>query len=365
MVNQKQKQFIEGLMRVILRWIPFSSMDQSWVLDFMCFRSTYSFLLTFLHHLKDSMEASDIMFRVKKHFTLNSIVDLNMYQGCNHPGESRDSKTFCCLCCRSGPLCALIMTDRSGYVPGESIIFTAEVDNQSSKEMTNSTVQLVEKVTFKAGGHTRSTSRIIAEQQRGRIGPGDSDLWNKVAMYVPGLPPSNLGGSCNIIQLQYILQLVVHPSGVGFALTVSLPITIGTIPLQEYMNQFSYNSGIGTAPPPPPAIYNSDPTQNQPGAIRFYAPGSDINAPPPYPPVGYNPSAYPPSASAPPGAYPPGASAPPLPTSFSAYSNLPPPSYASSVWGEVNVKADDDDEHTRGDFKFVPQYPTYNVIKPY
>ena len=49
-----------------------------------------------------------------------------------------------------------------------------------------------------------------------------------------------------------------------------------------------------------------------------------MNAPPPYPPVGYNPSAY-----------PPGASAPPLPTSFSAYSNLPPPSYASSVWGEV------------------------------
>ena len=58
---------------------------------------------------------------------------------------------------------------------------------------------------------------------------------------------------------------------------MSLPITIGTIPLQEYMNQFSYNSGIGTAPPPPPAIYNSDPTQNQPGAIGFYAPGSGKN----------------------------------------------------------------------------------------
>ena len=79
--------------------------------------------------------------------------------------------------------------------------------------MTNTTVQLVETVTFKAGGHTKSTTRIVAEQRRGRIGPGDSDVWNRIPMPVPGLPPSNLGGSCNIIQLQYLLQLNVHPSG--------------------------------------------------------------------------------------------------------------------------------------------------------
>ena len=51
---------------------------------------------------------------------------------------------------------------------------------------------------------------------------------------------------------------------------MSLPITIGTIPLQEYMNQFSFNSGIDA--PPPPAIYNSEFTQNLPGA--GYTPGS-------------------------------------------------------------------------------------------
>ena len=100
-----------------------------------------------------------------------------------------------------------------GHFKHKTIPTYVQLNKENVQEMTNSTVQLVEKVTFKAGGHTRSTSRIIAEQQRGRIGPGDSDLWNKVAMYVPGLPPSNLGGSCNIIQLQYILQLVVHPSG--------------------------------------------------------------------------------------------------------------------------------------------------------
>ena len=57
---------------------------------------------------------------------------------------------------RSGPISAMVSTDRTGYVPGELIAFAAEVggpargdtrvqvDNQSTREMTGSFLNLVE-----------------------------------------------------------------------------------------------------------------------------------------------------------------------------------------------------------------------------
>jgi hypothetical protein len=40
-------------------------------------------------------------------------------------------------------------------------------------------------------------------------------------------------GNCHIISVTYTLEFRVIPSGMSFDLVVSLPITIGTIPLQE------------------------------------------------------------------------------------------------------------------------------------
>ena len=49
------------------------------------------------------------------------------------------------------------------------------------------------------------------------------------------MPPTGLAGTCNIIDVQYRLDFHVDPSGLGFDLVVSLPITIGTLPLLEVM----------------------------------------------------------------------------------------------------------------------------------
>ena len=43
------------------------------------------------------------------------------------------------------------------------------------------------------------------------------------------------------------------------------------------------------------------------------------------------------------------------------YPALPPPTYNESVWGGANVRHQEEDEHTKGDFEFVPRYPTYNT----
>jgi len=329
--------------------------------------------------------------RTRQIFTVNSILDLNHYSGSTVGGETRNSKNFCCFCCKSGPLSVVLLTERSGYVPGEYIVFSAEVDNQSDKEMTNTTVQLLETVIFKAiGGHTKTHTKVITEQNRGRIGPGDSDIWNKATIGVPALPPTNLGGSCGIIQVQYTLEMNVHPSGSGFSLSTKLPITVGTIPLREFI-QYIQPSPSTQGYPGGKAGY---PAQGLPGQDQGYLPPHQPGYPPqdqgyPPQPAGYPPpgqSGYPPQAgynppggagypADPPPAYageggfqqPGVATAPPLPDTFSNYADLPPPSYAESVWGQITVNHDDEEnsqESVQGDRTFAPSYPTYNLPKP-
>jgi len=264
--------------------------------------------------------------KVKQHITINGILDLNMYPSAKQAGHSRDYKTLCCLCCKSGPISAVITTNRTGYVPGELIGFGAEVDNQANREMTGSFLNLVEIVTYKTARKNKTEQRVVSEIRRGRIGPGTSDFWEGVNMRVPALPPTNLGGTCNIIDVQYRLDFHVDPSGMSFDLVVTLPITIGTIPLTQY---------IPTLTPPPPY-----PVEEKQGA-------------------NYG-GAYPPDPSGA-GGWDWNPSAPPAVDQFNMYPNLPPPTYAESVWGVSNVRHADDDEHTTGEFEFIPKYVSYNT----
>jgi len=173
-------------------------------------------------------------------------------------------------------------------------------------------------------------------------------MWEGVTMRVPSLPPTNLAGPCNIISVQYKLDFHVDPSGLSFDLVVSLPITVGTIPPAEY---------IPTLAPPPQQPHPLYPPQSSPHPSPHH-PDQPKHASP------HLPSA-PQQASSPPmwkedlASQPWQPSAPP--DRFSMYPDLPPPTYAESVWGVANVRRQEDDENTTGDFEFIPRYPTYNT----
>ena len=130
-------------------------------------------------------------------------------------------------------------------MPGEKIWFGAEVDivdNQSSRVMTSSFLQLVEtvspalsnttlisntQVTYHAatlmGSKTRTEPRVLAELRRGGVGPGSTDYWDGVTLRVPALPPTKLASTrCTIIDVQYQLAFHVEPSGMGFDLVVGI-----------------------------------------------------------------------------------------------------------------------------------------------
>lgn len=59
------------------------------------------------------------------------------------PAQSTDSKTVCCCCCETGPITATLRIDRVGYVPGESIVISGEIDDKTGKGVHKSQVELV------------------------------------------------------------------------------------------------------------------------------------------------------------------------------------------------------------------------------
>jgi len=260
--------------------------------------------------------------RAKGHIMINGVLDLNQYPSALQEGNARDQKNLCCWPCKSGPISAVITSNRAGYVPGEFIGFSAEVENLSNRDMSSSFLNLVETVKYRACGRSKVERRIVAEIIRGSIAPGSSDYWEGVTMRIPSVPPTHLAGSCSIMDVQYTLDFHVDPSGPSFDLVVSIPIIIGTIPLREYMQTFVN----------PPAITDLPPAY---GDVSF---GTDTSMPN---------SPWVPSA--------------PAIDQFNQYPDLPPPSYNESIWGMANVKTEDDDDHTQGDWEFMPRYPTWNT----
>ena len=60
-------------------------------------------------------------------------------------------------------------------------------------------------------------------------------------------------GNCSIIDVQYRLDFRVEPSGPAFDLLVSVPIIIGTIPLQQYIPTFVAPPLVPVAADVPPS----------------------------------------------------------------------------------------------------------------
>ncbi|KAK3601187.1 hypothetical protein CHS0354_004388 [Potamilus streckersoni] len=259
----------------------------------------------------------------KKVFTIIGVLDLNQEPTATMPQQGHEQKYLCCLCCRTGPISAHFQIDRRGYVPGDSIILNAEISNNSNRTMSASRVRLIMVARYHATTKSMRVTTEVARVQHGEIAPFGSDTWSSDRMAIPPLPPSYLAG-CKIIDIVYILQFEVDPTGPSFDLEIPLEIIIGTIPLRsavppQFLSQYPPPSTM----PLPPAGFDAP----------FYTKGIATNEP----------------------------TTPPMPTSTLPY--LPPPSYAECVFGKVSTKGDDDNEYTMGDKDFAPVYTYYDWSK--
>lgn len=249
---------------------------------------------------------------VKAAFTVLSHLDLNLDPLNREPVKIENNKYFCCCCCKSGPLTLVTHLPARGYVSGQIIPMTIEVDNASKVPVSNVVCELLQTVTYHARGATKQISVVVAKiELDGSVEENNSKTWAS-RITVPPLPSSALP-QCSIIDVDYKLEVKAEPLGWHISLKNSLPITIGTIPL--------WQSTVLQQPLP------------------FDAPQQFASAPsaPPFD----NGTRFVPS-------FP--------------YPDMPPPSYEECMFGTTSIRDADDSEHVLGTTGYNPRYATYTLL---
>ncbi|XP_049801635.1 arrestin domain-containing protein 17-like [Schistocerca nitens] len=302
--------------------------------------------------------------KVKAFYTVLSHLDLNTDPLVKEPVSQVTEKTLCCCWCRSGPLTLVAKVPATGFVSGQEIPVTVEVDNATEETISAVTCSLKKNVCFTAHSPRKETKRITDKMETivyEPVGPNASRTWTR-KLKIPSLPPSNLN-NCSIIDLDYFLHVKAVINGPHRNLHVNIPIKLGTIPLLSYipppLSKQIMSSSIQT--PQLPSL--------QDAPVKFPQ-SSAASAPCPPPQTQYStaPCSSNIAAVMPPSTSQQGMadglsnelnivpSAPPLP-----YPEVPPPSYEECVYGASNIDDEEDTRHYQDDNRFVPRYPTYNL----
>jgi len=177
---------------------------------------------------------------VEKVFTVVTPVDLNYNVKAKEPVKLEIEKSFCCCWCKSGPLTLVVNLPYSGFVPGQHIPVTLEVDNASNIRVDNVVVRLQKVLSWKAREpktKEREDNVEIVKVSLGAVETNSSQTYTQ-ELSVPVMPPCNLD-QCSIIHCKYTLQVTAEVSGCHSNLYGEVPIFLGTVPIYQ-------------APPGPP-----------------------------------------------------------------------------------------------------------------
>ncbi|XP_053640537.1 arrestin domain-containing protein 17-like [Cherax quadricarinatus] len=176
----------------------------------------------------------------KAGFSLHTILNLNMISHSTSSSSSSTSKNVCCFCCQTGPITLAARIPRQGYVPGEEILVSAEVDNISSRSTRRTRLLLLQVITYIMPNGVKEVveERVVKEVVRGMIPPGESDLWENVALVVPPLVPANIHLTCRLLHVKYRLDMILELPVPSSEMRVSLPLIIGSVPLRNRFSSF-------------------------------------------------------------------------------------------------------------------------------
>jgi Arrestin (or S-antigen), C-terminal domain len=104
-----------------------------------------------------------------------------------------------------GDIKARAWTDRTGYVAGQTILFSAKVENRSGKRITQgSSVRLVQKITFHARGETKTKKETLFVLKRGPF--SETETWDRVRIPIPANAPAKLQ-HCKNIEIDYRVKV--------------------------------------------------------------------------------------------------------------------------------------------------------------
>lgn len=193
-------------------------------------------------------------------FTVITPVDLNQTAKCKEPAKLDLEKSFCCFCCKSGPLSVIIHLPVSGFVSGQIMPITAEVDNASNVTVDALKLCLRKNISFQVTQPRSARKKEVEKIDELTMGPidaGGSRTWEQ-KIEVPALPPSNLV-NCGIIDLDYELFVEAQVGGMHSNLSGVIPVTLGTVPLQDWKPPVPYTDKPPVMPETDPSMLPTQP----------------------------------------------------------------------------------------------------------
>ncbi|XP_053668437.1 arrestin domain-containing protein 2-like [Anopheles marshallii] len=255
-------------------------------------------------------------------FTVIQPRDLNLQSpSIRLPTRMEDARVFCCGFWRTKPLFVRVTVPYTGYVPGQAIPLTIDLNNQSSRIIEGVNMKLLQEITYRAeypGSRTRREVHTIVKHIGDGVG-SEALIQYKQRLVVPTVIPTC--GDLNIISVGYRLHITVRVTGCGSDPVLEIPLIIGTTPLM--LEQPS-----SVAIPPETTATG---VSGQSGGFNF----------------GNVPAQLPSSSGL--------VRADTLPPDY-----LPPPTYEEAMNGAAVVITDDTDTNAIGTKPYVPLYPSYN-----
>lgn len=178
-------------------------------------------------------------------------------------------KTFCCLCCRSGPLYMITSIPQSGYVPGQSIVIDLELSNQSNVEVGETRFILRQVIQYHS--QTPSTKTKIEQEDIVKKYAGGADKFVNLrfqqTLVIPPTPPTNIS-ICKVIHITYEVIVEAKTNGLHNSVVIKFPITIGTTPLNVHFPN-PIIPMISTGANATPFVSSTDDTPTAPGPSRL------------------------------------------------------------------------------------------------
>lgn len=180
-----------------------------------------------------------------KSFTLlNEKINLKEFQvSLSKPCEVRDSVGVVFF---GGKINAELSINKSGYVPGEKIIFKAKIQNKTLKKIIKCSVKLVQRIKFSGSRKDlmvkfKKVKHVLLDLVNitdDRIVPEKSDfMFEAKSFEIPKVCPST-NGLCELIEIEYFVVFEFRVDG-SVEKLLEIPIKIVTLPLDA--DKKSYN----------------------------------------------------------------------------------------------------------------------------
>lgn len=160
---------------------------------------------------------SEIAVLIVRNDHVNALID------CNLPVEVEEMKTFCCWCCKSGPLTLKVNLPKQGYQIGEEIPVSVQVRNQSAKRIDETSIELLKVHRF----FSHDPFKKVKEQRESIVEFVVKDETFITNLEIPDTLTISNEKFCNVYQVCYEIKITALVNGFSDSPEVIVPVTIG------------------------------------------------------------------------------------------------------------------------------------------